>query len=336
MSEKPCLELLSSLAAIMQDANNHDLTIEAVNITERIVARFGKRDPQRILACMEPLLNQLRKEHNSHNIQVVTLHCLSSAVEAAEDALASHLPSFVESILHSLERSMGAGTEDGRLHRASYAAMDSILAHVPWILSQAGLDRLLEACFESAQLQMGPDCDKARQNTIRQVTKNKDIQDCLSALNRTWEVAMQEGPTAVQEFMQALQSIIEEIPKTKVAQYSVRLEELLLKAFGLRRIQLSPRTDDSYKESEINVAEAAINKAVLAFVYKLNDVTFRPIFIRIVDWAIDASPDHDVEAKRLRQNTLYNFLLYFFSNLKVNPTSSMSFCSVLTALVCCS
>ena len=88
---------------------------------------------------------------------------------------------------------------------------------------------------------------------------------------------------------------------------------LLLKAFDLRRIQFSNRTEDSYEDSEVDEVEEATNRVAVAMIYKINDTIFRPIFSQFIEWATSSSAIATVH----RQTTLYGFLTQFFDGLKV-------------------
>ena len=103
-----------------------------------------------------------------------------------------------------------------------------------------------------------------------------------------------------------------------IVKYSATLGGLFLKMFDLRHIQLSPPTEDSYSAKEIDEVEAEVNEAAIAMIYKLNDATFRPLFVRISDWTNATMSKEDGESRLHRQMTWYAFLLQFFQTLKVS------------------
>ena len=86
--------------------------------------------------------------------------------------------------------------------------------------------------------------------------------------------------------------------------------------FDLRRIQLSPPTEDSYTMDEIEQVEDTVGDSMIAMIYKLNDATFRPLFARMQDWTVDREKVDD-KSKIFRQTTWFNFLSQFFGTLKV-------------------
>ena len=92
---------------------------------------------------------------------------------------------------------------------------------------------------------------------------------------------------------------------------------LLLHVWDLRQIQECHRVDDSYDLGEIGELEDAVNDCAIAIVYKLNDATFQPLFLRMLDWATDPSAK-SYGPLLFRQITLFTFLLEFFDSLKVS------------------
>ena len=98
---------------------------------------------------------------------------------------------------------------------------------------------------------------------------------------------------------------------------SESLGDLLMRIHDLRRIQLSPPTEESYAIDEIQEVEAVVNDAAIAMTYKLNDATFRPLFIRMLEWTTFPESS-DERARNHRRTSWYTFLLTFFGTLKVN------------------
>ena len=109
--------------------------------------------------------------------------------------------------------------------------------------------------------------------------------------------------------------IIDRQSKSKIARESELLGDILIKAFSLRHIQLSPRTSESFADSEIEDVENAVNESAVAMVYKLNDASFRPMFLRFVEWATTFKKTGGRYI--FRQTTWFSFLYQFFSTLKV-------------------
>lgn len=119
------------------------------------------------------------------------------------------------------------------------------------------------------------------------------------------------------EHLEILSLAIEKHPKLVIAKNSSSLTGLFLRYFDLRRIQCSPRTEDSYEEDEIEVVEDAVNEVAIKMIYKLSDASFRPLFVKALDWATATPSKKDSLARLHRQTTWYSFLHSFFDTLKV-------------------
>lgn len=125
----------------------------------------------------------------------------------------------------------------------------------------------------------------------------------------------------MKEFFDILRHLMDKESKMQVVQKSEELGSLMLETFNLRHIQLSPRTEESYTDEEIQDVEEAMNSTAIAIIYKLNDTAFRPIFTRLMDCATAIKKDGG--RYLLRLTTFYSFLFKFFSTLKVS--SHLSF-----------
>ena len=186
------------------------------------------------------------------------------------------------------------------------------------MISKQGLDRLLTISHDSANSALGNECDEMRKDTIGLVAKQVDAKVLFVSLENTWTSAMENGPIAVGEHMQLLRLAINFHQKPVIIKNSETLGGLFIQAFDLRRIQCSPRTEDSYADSEINDVETAFNETAMAMVYKINDASFRPIFSEACSWAFEALPETSITGKIYRKTTWYTFLLHFFGNLKAS------------------
>ena len=132
-----------------------------------------------------------------------------------------------------------------------------------------------------------------------------------------------------------LRLAIDHHPKSIIVKQSDSLGDLLMRILDLRRIQLSSPDEDSYGIDEIEEVERAVNDTTIAMIYKLNDATFRPLFIKLIEWT--ALPESsDEKARMQRQTSWYTFLLTFFGTLKVILLAiiSLLLCSCIIVVYC--
>lgn len=119
------------------------------------------------------------------------------------------------------------------------------------------------------------------------------------------------------EYIETFRMIIERQPKSLVLQQTEILGNILVNAFDLRRTQFL-RTESSFEDNEVEVAETAIFGSAITMIYKLNDAKFRPMFSKIWEWTIDPILEKDKKAKMYRRTTFYTFLIELFDSLKVS------------------
>lgn len=120
------------------------------------------------------------------------------------------------------------------------------------------------------------------------------------------------------EYLEIFRTIIERQPKSLVLQHTEILANILINTFDLRRTQLSRRTEGSFGDSEVEDVETAIFESAITMIYKLNDATFRPIFLKILKWTIDPTSKKDKKRNVYRRTTFYTFLIKLFDTLKVS------------------
>ena len=101
------------------------------------------------------------------------------------------------------------------------------------------------------------------------------------------------------------------------------LSDTILQAFDLRRLQLCPRTEDSYEDEEVNEVESLVNQVAVNMVYKLSDESFRPVFSKFQEWSTTLPGSvQGKDARIYRQTAWYKFLQAFFETVGVgSPTN---------------
>jgi U3 small nucleolar RNA-associated protein 10 len=130
----------------------------------------------------------------------------------------------------------------------------------------------------------------------------------------------------LREYVEVLGLAIEQHQKSAIMKNITPLSAIFLGAFDLRRILQS--SESSFAAFPVNIVgemEKAVNDLALKFIYKLNDAALRPIFTQLMEWAAAGPSKQDFVGRRLRQQSVYNFLSVFFDNLKSIVTSYASY-----------
>lgn len=113
--------------------------------------------------------------------------------------------------------------------------------------------------------------------------------------------------------------------KTIITKNGTVLSIILIKALDLRRqIHESGEISEQIVD-DLSRIEASSNEKALKMIYKLNDASFRPIFIHIMEWIPSKLSKRDTAGRQLRQHSVFGLLQFFFGSLKSIVTSYASY-----------
>jgi hypothetical protein len=119
-------------------------------------------------------------------------------------------------------------------------------------------------------------------------------------------------------------STIDQHPNVRVAKQSPSLFKLLIESFDLRNVVINSKEQTSVDTAELNHLEATVIEAAIALILKLGDATFRPFFIRLVDWATE-SFDGKAKFSQARSITFFRLVGILLQRLKSLITSYMGY-----------
>ena len=193
-SQAGCLTFLPRLVSIIEESSDVSLKKTAVVCIDRIAELFGKKDVAAIVASARIISEDECLRASENSLQSIYMLCLATMVEVSNHNFISVLPLALPKALKSLTTSIGEDTEDGPLHNAVYSFLSALIHYVPWMITNADLSSILKLSFESANAEMGAQCDQSRIEALRNMPKRLEGKDCLAALVETWTDAVTEGP----------------------------------------------------------------------------------------------------------------------------------------------
>lgn len=193
-SQAACLAFLPHLASVITESSDVSLKHTAVGCVDRITELFGKKDVTAIIASARIIAGDECLGASESSLRTISMLCLATMVEVLSDGFISILPLALPKAMDSLATSFGEDREDGAQHNAVYSFLDALILYVPWMVTGADLESVFKLSFKSANSRMGEECDQSRREALRLVPKKMEVKECLATLDRTWTVAMSEGP----------------------------------------------------------------------------------------------------------------------------------------------
>lgn len=193
-AQTACLAFLPRLTSILEKSSDPQLKHTAIASMDRIVEKFGKKDTAAVIAVASTISGDKCLGSNDSSLRVTALLCLATMLEILGDRFVPVIPHTFSKAMEHLSTSIQDNIEDKRLHNACYSFVSALLLHVPWMVTGAYLEHWLRLSHESANAEMGEECDLNRIVALRLVAKQIEPKECFAALQKTWPSAMTEGP----------------------------------------------------------------------------------------------------------------------------------------------
>lgn len=127
------------------------------------------------------------------------------------------------------------------------------------------------------------------------------------------------------EYLDVLGIAIDKHTKASVSKNSSILATIITQVLDLRRQKTAKSAVNEAELRQIDAIEANVYEKALKMIYKLNDASFRPIFIQMMEWtSLDLSKS-DEAGLRARQYSVFGFLETFFDTLKSIVTNYFTY-----------
>ncbi|KAL4953852.1 hypothetical protein BDW69DRAFT_164310 [Aspergillus filifer] len=317
------LDFLGVLVDIVQSSPDILLKHAAVTCIDRIAEKYGKKEPSKVTHAAQIVASASCIGQEDDRIRINGVLCLASMVEVLGQAIIPALPETLSRSLSLLETSLEKGKINARLHDAVFTLFSALFVHLPYMVSSSQLDALLTLSFTSADTE---DVDNDnRQEALRFMARKVDMATSFASIDRNWQKAVSAGPAATREVLEAVSLSIEKHPKSATMKNLSVLSSILFRAFDLRREQVALGGKSVFETSDLEEVEDLINDVTIKMIYKLNDTTFRPIFVKLADWATTGLAKKDTQGSLARLTTFYRFLQVFFSTLQSIVTNYASY-----------
>jgi U3 small nucleolar RNA-associated protein 10 len=310
------ISFLPSVENVLQQSRAMDVKIISVSCIDRIIERFGKKDTAVVASVAQTISGSQALSSSDDRIRILSLLCLTSVVDVLEDEAISLLPTVLPTAFDYLSQAI-EGEKTG-LHNAVYALLSNIVEQLGYMFSREYLETSLRLSHRSAAAGLEEACDESRRTFYQSVAEHLNAQETFAAIKSTWSHAVAQGFEASSEHLELLRSTVDIQSKSKLIKASSTLFSLLLQLFKLRQT-ISSQEEQEFDDDEVEQLDNTLNESALAMVLKLNDATFRPFFVQLVDQEgpTNAKPEYAI--------TFYKFLAAFFEKFKSIVTSYSSY-----------
>uniref|UniRef100_G1PZM2 HEAT repeat-containing protein 1 n=1 Tax=Myotis lucifugus TaxID=59463 RepID=G1PZM2_MYOLU len=268
---------------------------------------FGAENPEPFIPVLNTAVRLVAPEKKDEkNVVGSALLCIAEAASTLGPRAVPQLPSLMPSLLTTMKNTSELVSGDVYLLSA-LAALQKVVETLPHFLSPY-LEGVLAQVIhlEKITSEMGA----ASQANVRLTSLKKTLATTLSprvllpAINKTYKHTQKDWRNHMGPFMSILQEHIGVMKKEELTSHQSQLTTFFLEALDFRAQH--PEND----LEEVGKTESHIIDCLVAMVVKLSEVTFRPLFFKLFDWA------KTEDAPKDRLLTFYNLADCIAAKLK--------------------
>lgn len=313
---KIAFKVLSNLIA--NKSTDKILIQQAFNSLELIVFKFGNLfDPKELLQLLDLVVSSQGLLNDDTEVLVSSVSVINSLFSILGARAIGYFAKTIPVLFKKFEASISKSDADSEEDESSQLIQLSTFGLV------AGLVKRIPAFMNSSLVNifkllfLSTVSIRTRQILMENISINMEAKTVLNALTQTWTYAVQGGWNSIALHLDCLDSVISTSDRKTVSSQSTNLVSFLLKAFEVRG------ETETYDQNTIHRIEGRTIKSGIQIVMKLNDKTFRPLFVRMVRWGIDGEGTSMKTTPR--QIVFFKFLTKLFGNLKSIITSYFSY-----------
>ncbi|XP_036133561.1 HEAT repeat-containing protein 1 isoform X1 [Molossus molossus] len=281
------LQLVPVLLAIVQ-RKKRGTEEQAVNrqtalYTLKLLCKnFGVENPEPFVPVLNTAVKLIAPEkRDEKNVVGSALLCVAEVASTLGALAVPQLPSLMPSLLTTMKNTSELVSSDIYLLSA-LAALQKVVETLPHFISpylEGVLSQVIH--LEKITNEMG----SASQAIVRLTSLKKTLATTLSprvllpAINKTYKQIQKHWENHMGPFMSILQEHIRVMKKEELTSHQSQLTAFFLEALDFR----AQHPEDDLEE--VGKTENYIIDCLVAMVVKLSEVTFRPLFFKLFDWA---------------------------------------------------
>ncbi|KAM9212388.1 HEAT repeat-containing protein 1 [Dugong dugon] len=281
------LQLVPVLLAIVQ-RKKKEMEEQAINrqtalYTLKLLCKnFGAENPEPFVPVLTTAVKLIAPETKEEkNVLGSALLCIAEVTSTLEALAIPQLPSLMPSLLTTMKTTSELVSSEVYLLSA-LATLQKVVETLPHFISpylEGVLSQVIH--LEKITSEMG----SASQPNVRLTSLKKTLATTLSprvllpAINKTYKQIKKTWKDHMGPFMSILQEHIGVMKKDMLTNHQSQLTKFFLEALDFR----AQHSENDLEE--IGKIENCIIDCLVAMVVKLSEVTFRPLFFKLFDWA---------------------------------------------------
>ncbi|KAF7501801.1 hypothetical protein DV113_000134 [Geotrichum candidum] len=316
------LTAFSVLVELVSQDLSKAIVQQAFNSLEVVILKLGNDfEPKQLLKLLDLVVGTRGLLNDDVEIVVSSVSVISSIFSVLGARAIGYFGKVIPVLFKKFEESLPKGDEEQDeetkenselIQLATFGLVAGLVKRIPAFMNSS-LVSIFKLIFLSTV------SVATRQTLIENVAGSMDAKAVLQALTETWTYAVKSGWSAIALHLDSVDNVVASSDRKTVSSQSANLVTFLLKSFEVRGLS------EKYDQNTIHRIETRTIKTGIQIVMKLNDKTFRPLFVRMVRWAIEGEGSSGALSEVARKTVFFKYLTKLFGSLKSIITSYFSY-----------
>ncbi|KAI7866230.1 hypothetical protein BDF14DRAFT_1985180 [Spinellus fusiger] len=276
-----------------------------------LASMFGSIYPERFSTAIPVVIGEDCLLLTKPQIKISSLVYISVICQEIGPRAMPYLPKFMPLVLDIFSMTVEAEHPNAMLQLSVISTLEMIVKVLPHFISSY-LPKLLSSLLHSSIYTTNETNDTqkllAKEKVlavISEIATNVPARTLFTPVFASYEKALKNGKDSVLALFKLMSEAVQTISRDAMTAHYKQLFKFFLIAFDIRRLQSSVFDNDT-----INEIESAAISTFLVMVMKLNETLFKPLFLKIVDWAtVELTIGSDTATPGLQQRALFFYKL---------------------------
>lgn len=293
-SEAILVNMIGNFTAVIQKESTTNMASEediAVNKQSALLCIaslakiLGNLYPGQFAEAIPVVISTDTLQSSNAQLQISSLVCLTVICNEIGPRAVPHLPKFMPLVTDLLDVTVKAENPNTLLQLGVVSALETIVSVLPHFVSPyitkmlGGLLHPSIYSFDAAHTQKVLIESKTRA-VLSQLASSVSPRVLLAPVFTFYETTIQNGKKSTLALCSIVSQAIRAMSRDVMTSHYKQLFKFFLISFDVRRTH-----SKDFAEGDINEIEDAIISAFLDLVMKLNETLFKPLFLKVVDWA---------------------------------------------------
>ncbi|CDS10813.1 hypothetical protein LRAMOSA11299 [Lichtheimia ramosa] len=289
--EQLLVNMVKEFTAVIENESNmsgeEDSAINkqsALMCISSLTSILGNVHPAAFVDALPTILGAQCLQLANTQVKITSLSCLAVIIQETGPRSVPHLPKFMPVVLDIFVKNVQAEKPSQMLRLAVLGSIGTIVAQLPHFMSPY-LPKLLDSL-------LSPSIHEHDENDMQRTLAEQKATEVLTTMATSipprvlltpvfacYETVVKYGRKSILALLSLIADIIRNTTREVMTSHYKQLFKFFLLAFDIRR-------QNHFDDSVTDELEDSTISVFLDLVMKLNETLFKPLFLKVVDWAL--------------------------------------------------